>query len=805
MRMKTFRITTALILILSLFVATAAYAAGDIVYTNTRLLADNLEYTNTIAWDSEDGRTESFAIRMTGAGDAYPIVMKGDTIYGGFKISNMVNYAESQGKNVLAVLNTDFFADNAVPIGIVIEDGVYKSSANGRNAVTFGYDGSVNIIEAPDVRISLLNYGNAEDGFYKGGEDDITADPDDADNSFPDDDINADSGYDGNAGKRISLTNFNKVRADFGGMCMYSEAFSTVSTRTTSPGWFIRFKILDGTPSVSGEMVLEVTEMIESDTAVPIGEGYMVLTAAEQSELTEEFEKFSVGDIVTLTTSCTDERLADAQYATGGGDILVRGGVKTDMDGWSPAVTKQKAPRTAFGITADGIAVCYIIDGRNSEHSVGMTMDELADEMLRQGCVYAVNFDGGGSTALSVRFPGDDRASVVSRPSDGLERSCATYLLFVTDAIPGGDATNLSLRNDGVIVLAESSVDLEITATDGGLMPTAVPEDITAAAMDPSASVSEMQYTAGDMAGTDRISLYSPSTGAYGMGEVYVITRPTSISANIKGVSAPLTSIRIAPGMMLELDVTATYYRRAVVAQAHSFTYEVSGDIGEMIEPGVFMAGMMMSQTGTITISAGGRSIDIQVEISGFTDMENHWAREYAEYLLQTGVSKGITDTEYGPSLLMKRCDFILMLYRVIGEPETTVFSAFDDVPPDLYYTHALIWAKKAGIAEGDEDNNFYPQMPLTRQDAFTFTYRALSILNKEYVEGTAEDLADFPDAELVDDYAVIPTATLISLGIVEGMDGILSPESTLTRAQMAKVLTFVLQLPIVEEEALHE
>ena len=130
----------ALLFMLSFLFSTFAFAAGDVVYTNTRWLADNLEYVNTISWDPEVGRVESFSVRMTGPGDAYPIVMKGDTIFGGFKISDMAAYAESLGINLLAIVNTDFFADYAVPIGIVIEDGVYKSSPNGRNAITFSYD-----------------------------------------------------------------------------------------------------------------------------------------------------------------------------------------------------------------------------------------------------------------------------------------------------------------------------------------------------------------------------------------------------------------------------------------------------------------------------------------------------------------------------------------------------------------------------------------------------------------------------------------------------------------------------------------
>ena len=807
MRRRALKVAASILIILSLLAPAGVYASGDVVYTNTRSLADNLELVNTVYWSSEFGRMEGFSVRMTGPGDAYPIVMKGDTIYGSTRITNIVKYAESLGMNVLAAVNTDFFfSESGIPLGIVVEDGVYKSSPGGRNAVTFGYDGGVDIIEAPNVLITLYNNGGGEGGGaggVSGAGDQSAADGQAALESS------------GNAGKTVAMRNFNKTRTDTGGMVLYSEVFSTVSTRTSSPGWFVRFRILEGSPSVSGTMTLEVEETFTAEGAIAIGEGCLVLTAADQSGAGAEFEKFTVGDIVTLTTTCSDARLEYAQYATGGGDIIVSNGEAADPAGWSPSLA-PRAPRTAFGLRGDGTIISYIVDGRNSEHSVGMTLSELADEMARQGCVYAVNFDGGGSTALSARLPGSDAPVVVSRPSDGTERGCATYILFVTDAAPDGTPRRLSLGNDGIVVLAESSVGLTFAATDRGFMPAAVPDDIIASVSEPGASINDATYTAGSIAGADRVTLYSPSTGARGWGEIYVITRPTSITAARAGQTSPLTSVSLSPGDTLELSVTSTYYRRAVVSQSNSYTFDVTGDIGEMIAPGIFVAGNSLLETGEIAISAGGRSIAIQVEICGFTDMVGHWGREYAEYLLQAGISNGVSETQYGPSLLMKRADYILMLYRAAGEPDFEGEGNFDDVPADAYYARALAWAMASGIAfsansddteggsggetgeetgPGPGENTFDPQEPVTRQDAFTFTYRALPVLGIERDDGTFDDLAAFPDADTLSDYAAIPTATLIRAGVVDGMGGMLAPRETLTRAQMAKVLAVVLRL----------
>ena len=788
----------ALIIALSLL-PMSAQALGSSYYTSTQMLTDNLQYVNTIYYGDSTGRGESFALLMTGPGEAYPIVMKNDTIYGTFKMATMVSYAQSLGKNLIAAVNTDFFSiDSGVPIGIVIEDGIYKSSPNNRNAVCFGYDGSISIIEPAAVTMKLLNNGGSRITDSSGSSDD-SASSGSSDSSG--------SKIVDNTGASMEIYDLNKTRSEYGGLSIYSEAFSTVSTRTSSPGWFVRLKILEGMLTVEGSMQLEVTEKTTSNGAVPIGEGYLILTASDKSALGFQYDKFEVGDIVTMTTTCGSEVLRNARYATGGGDILIKNGVKIDSESWTPSL-KPKAPRTAFGIKADGSIISYVIDGRNSSHSTGATLDELADELLRQGCVNAVNFDGGGSSTLAVRLPGEDTAKTVNKPSDGSERGCSTFLLFVTDAASDGKAKNLSLLNNGAVLLTESSIELTYTARDSGFMPsTMVPEDIIAESADPNAVIEGSIYTAGSIAGPDTLRLYSPSTGAEGVGEIYVISRPTSMTALRKDSPTPLSSVTLTPSEVLELDIRATYFTRNVTAQPHSFEYAVTGDIGEMTEPGVFTAGQTLDQKGTITITAGGRSIEISVEISGFEDMKTHWAKEYAEYLYRLGITSGVGANLYAPEAVMKRCDFILMLYRAAGMPQVNiaaegedfsginVVTGFDDVPLDAYYAEAVAWAKEAGITSGTSEGTFSPQTSLTRQQAFTFVYRAFPTLGIEHTEADAENLSIFEDAQELSDYAILPAAKLVELGIVEGSGSRLNPLATLTRAQMAKILAVTLQI----------
>lgn len=90
------------------------------------------------------------------------------------------------------------------------------------------------------------------------------------------------------------------------------------------------------------------------------------------------------------------------------------------------------APRTAAGVSRNGRRMyLMVVDGR-SERSGGVTLAELARLLWQAGADDAVNLDGGGSSTLVLRDPGDDTATVRNSPSDGVERPVANGIgLFV--------------------------------------------------------------------------------------------------------------------------------------------------------------------------------------------------------------------------------------------------------------------------------------------------------------------------------------------------------------------------------------
>ena len=405
----------ALVLAAALLTPSAFASAGTAQINTAQTLADGLVYRNTVSNHSSAGRMESFALELEPDSEVYPIMIQAaGTVYGAATINRAIRTAEELGYTVVGGINSDFFTlGSGVPNGISIEDGIYKSSPEEEHAISM-VDGELRLSASPQVEITVTNE---------------------------------------RTGESVSLTHFNKWRSSSGGLYLFNEDFSTVSTHTESAGGrMIRMVVSDedqDTPlTVNSTLTLEVTDVFETEDAQPIGEDNYILTAAYESGYWELFNSYQAGDEVTLTTTCSDANLSQAQWASGCGDIILSDGSITNSATWNYA--SGRAPRTAVGVQEDGTMIFYTADGRQTGYSGGLTEMDLAEELQRQGCVWAVNLDGGGSTTFALRVPGSSGLTVVNSPSEGSLRSCAAFILLVTDSdtADGGGAGRL-LRHPG--------------------------------------------------------------------------------------------------------------------------------------------------------------------------------------------------------------------------------------------------------------------------------------------------------------------------------------------------------------------
>jgi len=758
MKTDIFRRSIALALAVVLAFPSAIAYGADEKLKSTKRITPGLTYNNTISADNNT-RQESFILEYTAGHATQVIAMQSSgKIYGLEPIEKAIELAKAQGYNVVAAVNTDYFSSRGIPTGIVIENGIYKSCTGEFPAIAF-IDGKAELIENAGVSISLQNQ---------------------------------------TSGAVMKPHYFNKSRTATGGVYLLNSDFSSISTHTGESGWFVRMAVTEGAMKAAGSMQLTVTELVQGSEAIAMGENEFILTANDGTGYGEVFESFNQGDIITLTTNCEDPRLAEAQWATGTGDLMIKNGMITDSALWQHS-KEGAAPRTALGMTADGRMITYVVDGRQSGYSIGLTQVELANEMLARGCVWAVNLDGGGSSAVSVHIPGEKEELVVNKPSDGKSRACATFMLFVT---PEGETaySRLVSIDDGITVFSGGSVDLNgmgaVRAVDEHLKKLYSGGDLSGRVSFSSngslGSLNGSAYTAGPFAGTDTVNISSAAVGQLpalsGSLQIHVVNALSAMAVTDSG-GKEVKSLTLKKDEQIQLMATGHYWGRLAMRNSSQVKWSVNDPLcGSIDENGLFIAG---NRSGNITAEAGGVTVTIPVYPFGIFDdvPQSHWAYNAAAYCYEHGIVAGVAERTFGIGSNIKRCDFVLMLHRIAGAPAVSFADNFSDVKQDDYFAGAVSWAAVNGITAGNGDGSFGAKNSITREQAFAMLGRALPLLNMNIPAADLSVLDKFTDKNTISEYAISYSAALVGAGLVSGNGASINPKGVMSREEMVVLL----------------
>ena len=263
-------------------------------------------------------------------------------------------------------------------------------------------------------------------------------------------------------GVKKSISSINKMRGA-GEVILYTPTFSYESTRTNSYGMEIVVTNLSQPFDEGVTFGDAVTGTVRE--ILPYGKGNAtipedgVVISIQGGQLSSEFGELKAGQSISLTVD-VDSRWKDAEFILASGPLLVQKG-KVDMTidpNSSRALTRN--PRTAVGMNQDGTKLFMVtVDGRQDGYSEGMTLQEFSSYLVSLGAYQALNLDGGGSTSMAVRKPGDIYPTLVNSPSSGYERTVSTILQAVNTA-PYGKPTHLMMKtsNQKMLVGGTSSV-----------------------------------------------------------------------------------------------------------------------------------------------------------------------------------------------------------------------------------------------------------------------------------------------------------------------------------------------------------
>ena len=552
--------------------AAASDALGNDLTSRDTLLNEKTQLSTNVFWSSSssDLRTENLITYMPNKA-VTPIVTFGDVLTDKSKVSTMAKQLEEQGYRVVAGINGDFYnVGTGLPIGIVVTDGLLRSSDAGYYAVGFRKDGSA-VLGKPGVKVT------------------------------------ADLGYkDAASGIRITrqLAGVNKARVSAGGIYLYTYEFNDRhTTGNTEAGIDVICSVEDGQLAIGDTLTLRVEQVVEAAAATAIREGQVVLSVNLKSDAyhVNALRYVPVGAEINVDVTAASDEWNDVDYAVGALYSLVENGAAVS------GLQAGAAPRTAVGQRADGSLVFYTIDGRKPGHSIGASMSQVAARLIELGCETALCLDGGGSTTLSITEPDELAAKTVNKPSEGSERAVTNHIFLVADNEPSGRLSHFYVSADYDYVLAGSKVNISAAAVDTNFIPMEKRYDLWASDGELDGNVLTTPSRGGD------ITVTAESGSKHGETTVHAIKTPDSVSIR-NSSGTVLKELTVSPGSTTALTAAAVYSHLPLKADPEAFTWTVEGNIGTIDQQGRFTAAT--PGTGTITASAGGQSATVNVTVS---------------------------------------------------------------------------------------------------------------------------------------------------------------------------------------------
>lgn len=158
------------------------------------------------------------------------------------------------------------------------------------------------------------------------------------------------------------------------------------------------------------------------------------------------------------------------------------------------------------------------------------------------------------------------------------------------------------------------------------------------------------------------------------------------------------------------------------------------------------------------------------VVVEDFADVKpTDWYAEAVEYVAENGIMTGVAEGEFAPNNSVTRAMVWTVLARMDG---------VNTEGGSNWYAKAQAWAKETGVSDGTDPNG-----SITREQLAAMLYRAAG---SPAVTG---DLSDYPDAASVSDWARDAMIWATQTGLINGMNGALSPTTGATRAQLATLL----------------
>ena len=180
--------------------------------------------------------------------------------------------------------------------------------------------------------------------------------------------------------------------------------------------------------------------------------------------------------------------------------------------------------------------------------------------------------------------------------------------------------------------------------------------------------------------------------------------------------------------------------------------------------------------------------------VVNFTDVNNHWGKDYIIPLAEKGIIKGKSATTFEPDSNITRAEFLTLALNV-GGITAAAGETYPDVATDAWFSNTVATAKSMGLIDVNmtADGNFYPDKNITREEMTTVIVK---LYESQKEPAPAGDVAGFSDNASFSAWTRDSIGKAVALGVVTGNpDGTFNALGNATRAEAAVIFSRLLKL----------
>lgn len=164
---------------------------------------------------------------------------------------------------------------------------------------------------------------------------------------------------------------------------------------------------------------------------------------------------------------------------------------------------------------------------------------------------------------------------------------------------------------------------------------------------------------------------------------------------------------------------------------------------------------------------------------------DDAWYAEAINALAADSILTAVDGTaNFFPSRPISRAEFAVFFCNAMDLTPTESGANFSDAG-DSWYTPYLAALKQAGLSPDGNNEVFFPESYMTRQEICKLIYDACD----GFAEDPATSFAAYTDSDSVATWAIQPVAWCIDRKIIKGNGNRLYPERSVSRAEAAHIL----------------